>query len=303
MTQKAEAAPLTTGPLQVRSPAKGSNASSIRDMAVSLAGRGWAVFPCRPGDKRPAVPEWEQRACSDPAPVGRYWPSPRHNIGVACGPSGLVVIDLDTAAHGGELPQEWRIPGVNEGADVLAVLVERLGQKWPHTYMVRTPSGGTHLYYQGSEGREIRNSASKIGPMIDVRAAGGYVVAAGSVTSVGVYEVLIDSDPVPLPEWLADLADPPDSVRSPSTHATPRIGGQGSPHGRFVGLLDTLLNAPVGQRNNVLHWAACRARDMVREGQVEQHAAYAALTGAAESIGLGEQESQATLNSAFGRAA
>ncbi|MDB4872497.1 MAG: primase [Gemmatimonadales bacterium] len=303
MTQKAEAAPLTTGPLQVRSPAKGSNMSSIRDKAVSLAGRGWAVFPCRPSDKRPAVPEWDRRACSDPATAGRYWPSPRHNIGVACGPSGLVVVDLDTPAHGGTLPEEWRIPGVVEGADVLAVLVERLGREWPHTYMVRTPSFGTHLYYLKPEGREIRNSAGKVGPMIDVRAAGGYVVGAGSVTSVGVYEVLIDSAPAPLPGWLADLADPPRSVRSLSTQAAPRAEVSGRPRSRFVALLDTLLNAPIGQRNNVLHWAACRAGDMVQEGQVEQYAAYTALTQAAESIGLGEQESRATITSAFGRAA
>ena len=64
--------------------------------AVEAARRGWAVFPCRPGDKRPAVPDWEHRACSDPERVGRYWPSGQHNIGIACGPSRLVVVDLDT---------------------------------------------------------------------------------------------------------------------------------------------------------------------------------------------------------------
>ena len=51
--------------------------------AAEAARRGWAVFPCRPGNKRPAVAEWERRACAAPERVGRYWPSAHHNIGVA----------------------------------------------------------------------------------------------------------------------------------------------------------------------------------------------------------------------------
>ena len=73
--------------------------------AMEAAQRGWAVFPCRPGDKRPAVADWEGRACSDPDRVGRYWPSDHHNVGIACGPSRLVVIDLDTHSP---LPEDWR---------------------------------------------------------------------------------------------------------------------------------------------------------------------------------------------------
>ena len=63
------------------------------------------MFPCLPGHKPPAVDRWEQRACADLERVRRYWPSGRHNIGVACGPSRLVVLDLDT--HG-TLPEDWR---------------------------------------------------------------------------------------------------------------------------------------------------------------------------------------------------
>ena len=104
--------------------------------ATAAARRGWAVFPCRPGDKRPAVDRWEQRACNDPDLVARYWPSSRHNFGIATGPSGLVVLDLD---NHGELPEEWQLPGVHDGRDVLAQLCEWAGQPWPSTYMVATP--------------------------------------------------------------------------------------------------------------------------------------------------------------------
>ncbi len=128
----------------------------------ALARLGWCVFPCLPGDKRPAVDRWEQRACGDPATVARFWPSPLHNIGIACGPSGLVVIDLDT--HG-ELPEGWQMPGILDGRDVLAQLCEWARQPWPGTYMVATPSGGWHLYFAAPDQHKNRNSAGKLGPL------------------------------------------------------------------------------------------------------------------------------------------
>jgi len=130
-----------------------------------------------------------------------------------------VVIDLDTHSP---LPDDWRLPGVHDGRDVLALLAEWAAQLWPVTYTVKTPTGGLHLYYTTPDGPEIRNSAGKIGPLIDVRGGGGYVLAAGSVlderaypgspecrelvTGGRGYEHADDSDQVPLPAWLATLA-------------------------------------------------------------------------------------------------
>lgn len=278
-----------------------SAAESIVDSAVSLAERRWGVFPCRPGDKRPAVDAWEQRAIADPDRVARYWPSPRHNIGVAPGPSGLVVLDLDMPKPDTVLPEEWRIPGVNEGADVLAVLVERQGSGWPHTFTTRTPTGGMHLYFRAIEGREIRNSAGKIGPLIDVRGAGGYVVGPGSVTSAGTYEVLIDTDPIPLPGWLADLADPPKPDRPISP--LPRTTPPGVPRDRLRGLLDTVISAPAKQGNQVLHWAACRAAEMVAAGEIDEHTAEEGLYLAAVERGRPPTEARNTIASGMRRGA
>ena len=42
-----------------------------------------------------------------------------------------------------------------------------------------------HLYFQAPHGAAIRNSAGKLAPGVDVRAAGGYVIAAGSVLEHG----------------------------------------------------------------------------------------------------------------------
>jgi hypothetical protein len=271
-----------------------------REAAVSAARRGWRVFPCRPGDKRPAVDRWEERACADPERVARYWPSERHNIGGACGPSRRVVIDLDTAAHGGQLPERWRAePGIRDGRDVLATLAERAGQPWPSTYSVATPSDGLHLHFAAVPGREIRNSAGKIGPKIDVRGAGGYVLLAGSVIGGRGYEVTDDRPAGPLPAWLADLADPP---RPPRPAALP--DPPGSLYGRLRGVVEAVLTSEPGTRNGRLYWAACRAAEMVAAGTLDRAAAERVLLDAAIEAGLrgGEPEARRTIASGLGTA-
>jgi Bifunctional DNA primase/polymerase, N-terminal len=280
--------------------------------AVEAARRGWAVFPCRPGDKRPAVPDWEHRACSDPERVGRHWPSGRHNIGIACGPSGLVVVDLDTHSP---LPDDWRLPGVHDGRDVLALLAEWAGQPWPVTYTVKTPTGGLHLYYTAPDGPEIRNSAGKIGPLIDVRAGGGYVLAAGSVLDeraypgnpgcrelIGdgkAYELADDSDPEPLPAWLAALAADTELAARPCSPGRVRA----TSGTRLQGLVSTVRSGREGDRNGPLYWAARRAAEMIAAGEVDRGTAEEALVAAAVEAGLrgGEREARRTFASAMRR--
>jgi len=269
---------------------------SIEQAALAAVARGWRVFPCRPGDKRPAVDRWEQRACADPETVRRYWPSDRHNIGIATGPSGLVVVDLDCHGH---LPDEWRkLFGVHDGRDVLAQLCEWAGQPWPSTHMVATPSGGWHLYFTAPEGCEIRNSASQLGPLVDVRAAGGYVVGAGSVVGGKPYEVLDDQDPAPLPAWIHRLLTRRPSAGDVPGHGDPPLE-RGSPGGRLQGLLRTVETAPVGRRNDALFWAANRAREMAAAGEFHSFRAVALLLDAAIAAGLAEAEARKTIASAM----
>src|SRR5690606_7842280 len=134
--------------------------SVLLDTALAAARRGWHVFPLRPRDKRPAVKDWETRATCDTDRITRCWSAGAFNVGIACGPSGLVVIDLDLPKPDQVAPAEWRIPGVNDGGDTLAVLAEQRGQPYPcETYTVTTASGGTHLYWQHPDGSELRNTA------------------------------------------------------------------------------------------------------------------------------------------------
>jgi uncharacterized protein YidB (DUF937 family) len=263
--------------------------------AVSHARLGRVLVPLWPDTGLPAR-KWAHLTATLPGAVAACWPGPMYNPGIIPWLSGLVVIDLDSAEHGGTLPAEWADTGAAHGSDVLAVLADRARQKVPATYEVRTPRRGTHLYFQAPAGQVIGNSAGRIGPMIDVRGRGGLVVGAGSVKNGRLYELADERDPVPLPGWLAELAAAPQ--RAP---ADPRPVREGSAFGRLRGALAVVLSAKEGQRNNCLHWAACRAAEMIAAGDVSESAAEDALTRAAQEAGLEPGEIRTTIASAFRR--
>jgi hypothetical protein len=268
----------------------------LRSAAVGLALRGWPVFPCELGGKRPCIDRWEQRATADPEIVDRAW-SERwagSNIGVAPGRAGLVGIDLD--CHG-ELPADWRaLPGLKDGRDVFAQLLEWAGEKQlPETFWVQTPSGGWHLIFRAlADGREIRNSAGLLGPGIDVRGVGGYLLGAGSVIGGRAYELLDDQDPAPLPAWIARRLAP--QPQTPVTRPGPRIGG--NVPARLRGLAEHVRSGPPGDRNGRLFWAACRLGELAGSGQAVDGVAEL-LVAAALDAGLrgGEPEARRTIAS------
>jgi len=297
--------------------------------AVTAADRGWHVFPCLVRDKRPAIPDhsgnpgapcdhchgphrgWEQRASADPGHITAAWSARwrQHNVGIACGPSRLVVIDLDTHEP---LPDSWRQPGVVDGRDVFAAICDYAGQPWPSTYTVTTPAGGWHLYYAAPAGCRITSRAGVPGPSIDIRAAGGFVVAAGSVVDERAYPgkphlaaltaggrpyTVLDPGPVaPLPGWLRWLLTPQTAAPAPA----PRPAGPvppGRTAARIAGLVHTVETAPDGTLNNTLHWAACRAGDMTAAGETDPETITAALLSAAAAAGHPERGALRTIAS------
>ncbi|MER5391907.1 bifunctional DNA primase/polymerase [Saccharopolyspora sp. NPDC002686] len=205
-----------------------SAVGQLRDWALLAVDRGWKVFPLRPGTKRnPALhgrkacpgtgicadehQGWEQRATSDPTKVEGCWSYAAFNVAIATGPSGLLVVDCDRPKPGWTWPEGWNSTGVTSGRDVLEVLAERAGASMPTTWTVATPSGGMHFYFRAPEGVRLRNTTGEnggLGPLIDTRAGGGYVVAPGSITAEGAYELIDDADPVDLPGWLVQALTP-----------------------------------------------------------------------------------------------
>ncbi|MGW3351263.1 bifunctional DNA primase/polymerase [Nonomuraea rubra] len=277
--------------------------------ALASAARGWRVFPLTANDKRPlpGFTAWEQHATTDPALIRHMWASGPFNIGIACGPSGLVVLDLDVPKPTEHLPAAWALPGINDGADVLASLCEQAGQPLPlETFMVRTRRGGTHLYFTAPADIDLRNSAGKLGWKIDTRGRGGYVVAPGShVTQPdgsGFYDVLHDPSPVVLPAWLTErLSSPPPSTPSTSARAVlVACGGDratGYALAALRGEIERVLDAVPGTRNDTLNIAAFALGQLIAAGLLPRNLTEACLHHAAEAIGLDFREAFNTIRS------
>ncbi len=243
--------------------------------ALTAAGRGWHVFPVAPGSKAPAIEAWETSATTDEDRLTRWWTWPgheRHGVGIACGPSGLLVIDLDQPKPCQAVPDRLRHePGVHDGGDVLAALCEDAGQPFPfETYTVRTGRGGHHLYFTQPTGIALRNTQGErggLGWLIDTRGAGGYVVAAGVTIGRGRYDVVHDTTPAPLPAWLTERLTPRPAV---PVKAGPvqLVTGHGSAYldAAIRAELQHVTSAPSGEHNKALYVAAQNLGQLVAGG-------------------------------------
>jgi hypothetical protein len=144
------------------------------------------VFPCEPGGKRPLTHNGFWDASVDLRRVEAWWGRwSGANLGIPTGErSGLLVLDIDPAAG---------------GLESLAVL-ERKHGLLPKSAKARTGGGGTHVFFVYPAREVVRNSAGRLGPGLDVRGEGGYVVVPPSRTR-GAYEWL-DRAPLAQPAWL-----------------------------------------------------------------------------------------------------
>jgi len=269
-------------------------------VALDAAERGWHVFPLVPDAKRPAVRSWETRATTEVDRVRHCWAAGSYNIGVATGPSRLVVVDLDVPKHAEDRPPTGTPADVTDGADALALLAEQQGQMLPpRTYTVRTISGGRHLYYLAPSDTELRNTAGSLGWKIDTRAHGGYVVGAGSAIVTMRYTVVDDADPAPLPDWLTRLLVPaPLPPQKPVTVGL--IGG-----GRRGAYLDAAVKAELGRvdgahegnRNNALYQASVALGQLVAGGELTKDDVTERLARGAVGRGLAETDARRTITS------
>lgn len=279
--------------------------------ALAAQQRGFHLFPVAPGAKIPhrLAGGWGETATNDVNRIIHFWTvvDPSANIGVACKPSELLVVDLDQAKADWNLRgTEWEYlhqgygPRVS-GEDVFDEMAYKLGgedeeDSYTYTYQVRTGSGGLHLYYQWPAHWPKPSQASPIKGVVDVRNAGGtsggYVLAAGSVTGSGPYEVeqgLLIALP---PKWIRLLVA--EKPQQPRVQRPQGLLGSTGP-GRFSGLVNSVRKAGEGNRNNTLLWAA---RSMYSDGASEAEA-LETLTTPAIDAGLTYQETGQTIRSAY----
>lgn len=148
---------------------------SVLDAALAAAELGWPVFPTR--DKKPLVESWKAQAAETPAGVFELPWGDADGYGIAL-PPDVIVVDLDADKATGSL--DTAMATLQRLAPDLhaAALSADAGHSAPMP-VVRTRSGGLHLYIQTDSTDAVRQT--KPGPSVDLRVGGrGYVIGPGS---------------------------------------------------------------------------------------------------------------------------
>ena len=238
--------------------------------ALEYAARGWPVFPCQTGQKTPATAHGYRDATTDPEQITAWFaqgprlePGHRHRR-------------PRTRRPGRRRPR----PGRER--------VRRPPPRWPAglldgaaTY-VRTPGGGLHAYFTGSDQR----NGHLPGHHLDFRSRGGYVLAPPSQVDGKPYQVIRTLQADGGLDWatVTALLEPRRQIRQPHPHPAPDRD--------LSHLARWVAGQAEGNRNAGLFWAANRALD------ADPAADLSPLAAAARQAGLGEREITRTLDSA-----
>ena len=194
----------------------------LRKAAEWYGRKGYAVIPlhsitpegctcgrpdCDSPGKHPLILRWPENASRSDTLIGFWWKRwPEANIGLVTGaPSGFVALDVDPR-HGGHVSLEE--------------LEAKLGEL-PKTVEAETGSGGRHILFK-HPGTKVSNSAGLLGPGLDVRGDGGYIVAPPSLHASGRRYTWdptrhpAQMEPAELPLWLQEGLTRPETLNMPS---------------------------------------------------------------------------------------
>jgi hypothetical protein len=214
--------------------------SELHKAAIEWARSGYPVFPCIPGDKKPAIAGGFLKATTDENIINGWWrENPNYNIATEPERNGFCVIDVE---YNGIVNWEKleRENGVTE------------------TYTVRTPRGGLHLYFEGSLPATAKGLFN--GYPIDTRGRGSYVLLEPSVVGGNKYSTLKDIEMKPLPEWVKKRVDD----RKHEKQAAPADVELDTPTSISAAKDFLARHAPptVGERNVKTFPMACQLKDL-----------------------------------------
>jgi hypothetical protein len=171
--------------------------SKMLESALYLSEQGFKVFPVNQ-EKKPLILDWNKdSATTDPALIEEWWGGrfADANVGISCGPSDLVVMDVDPRHNGNETVAEWQ---------------RHYDTGFTKTVTSQTGGDGNHYYFAANGGR-YQSPQGTIGAGIDIRATSSFVVAPYSIHQNGKPYVWdsgyapTEHEILPLPEWLAEL--------------------------------------------------------------------------------------------------
>lgn len=236
---------------------------ALGDIAAKL---GKPCFPCD-ANKRPVVATGFKAASIDPAIIIASFATPLAVlIGVPTGSqSGLIIIDVDIRADRSGM-----------------VWLEKNSEALPQTRTHKTRTGGLHLVFKEPADVEIRNSASRIAPGVDVRGEGGYVIFPPSPG----YAVADPIEPAEMPLWLIRAClKPPETEPPKTTRSDPRQDG-GSSYGlvALASECDAIRSAPFGKQEDTLNSAGLKIGGLVAGGELQESIALADLLSAGRAM-------------------
>jgi hypothetical protein len=162
------------------------------EAALDAARRGFSVFPLLPDSKIPHLKKPFEAATTNREQIAAWWAQwPDANIGIHTEP--FIVVDIDP----------------RNGGKVTAELLG-LTEDFPHTLCSATAGGGSHMIYRLPAHTIVRGGAGKLGPGVDIKSWGGFIVAPDSIVAGKKYEWIISESlktPRPIaeaPQWLID---------------------------------------------------------------------------------------------------
>jgi hypothetical protein len=225
--------------------------------ALRYAERGWHVIPlhtpegagcscgkprCASIGKHPRNKDGLASATTDPATIQAWWGRwPLANVGIRTGEvSGFAALDIDGEDGKASLQRLQAEHGTLPAT--LRALTGRADSDGKRK--------GCHYFFKMPEGLKLRNSAGVAGKGLDVRADGGYVVAAPSKHASGLsYQWLKKDAPLAdIPEWLLALLvkpKPPLAAEKPASVALATeesIFAEGGRNASLTSLAGTLRN-------------------------------------------------------------
>jgi len=248
--------------------------SELLAAALGWARRGVPVLPVRPAGKAPLTVHGVSDASTDVDVVRAWWARwPQANVAVATGSRGMDVLDVD-------------VRGAQSGWAALYRL-RQAGLVEDGMPLVRTPSGGVHLHFLGTD----QGNGSLHDEHVDFRSTGGYVLVPPSRvvtdTYAGAYRWERQAAPTARLDWPAvrDFLRP--VPVTPPARMTPGRGWDVTTLARAV------ERTELGNRNNKLFWAFCEG---LRSGYDLRPIAEAGLR-----CGQTAREVRATLRQAVAR--
>ncbi len=223
------------------------SANDLYHAAQDLIRAGQPVFPCKAVGskaKAPLTKHGLHDATTDLLKIKRWWKAhPDAAIGI---PTGICwdVLDVDVKA---EVDGRVHLDRLNA-----------LGLLNGCQRVVRTPSGGWHLYFRAAQGLTNKAMAT-LG--LDVRSMGGYVLASPSFIEtpdyMGSYEDMgpttgATGEPL-LWDLIASCLAPVDTDTRKPVAILPS-----ERRASVAALREWVSTLKSGERNNGLHWAVCR---------------------------------------------